>query len=187
MSLLGPDFVAHAIQLILAPVVMVSACAILLGGMLSRANAINDRLRTLNRERLELLREPTDPTGLIAERISEIDIQTPDLLNRLRLEHRGISALYSAILFFILDMLLIAILALTNQAWAAFLTLLIFLLGLVALCISVMVVAYELQMAMHSITYEVDRVRGIQHPFISADGRAAPRRMPAARPGGGKR
>jgi uncharacterized membrane protein YphA (DoxX/SURF4 family) len=46
----------RTIQLILAPVVMVTACAILLAGLLSRFAALNDRLRLLARERLDLLR-----------------------------------------------------------------------------------------------------------------------------------
>jgi Protein of unknown function (DUF2721) len=42
------------IQLILAPVVMVTACGVLLNGMLSHYAAINDRIRTLVGERLGL-------------------------------------------------------------------------------------------------------------------------------------
>lgn len=47
---------------------MVSACALLLGGLLSRYAAINDRLRVLAREPFDLLRRyaPGDYEGATA-------------------------------------------------------------------------------------------------------------------------
>ena len=50
------ETIARTIQLIVAPVVMVTAGAILSGGLLSHAGAINDRLRTLAHERLDVER-----------------------------------------------------------------------------------------------------------------------------------
>lgn len=48
--------VATTIQEILAPVVMVTACALILSGLITRAQAINDRLRLMDGERLDVLR-----------------------------------------------------------------------------------------------------------------------------------
>ncbi|HEY7093305.1 MAG TPA: hypothetical protein VH393_09015 [Ktedonobacterales bacterium] len=50
------ETITRAIQFILAPVVMVSSCAILLTGILTVYNNLSDRLRAFTRERLELLR-----------------------------------------------------------------------------------------------------------------------------------
>jgi hypothetical protein len=55
---LNAETITHTIQFILAPVVMVSSCAILVGGMLSRYAELKDRLRALARERLDLLHGP---------------------------------------------------------------------------------------------------------------------------------
>src|SRR6185369_9638360 len=78
------------IQFIIAPVVMVSACALILNGILTRYAQVNDRLRLMMHERWELLRSvgqegviPTSvPRRLIAERLHEIDVQAPPLLGR---------------------------------------------------------------------------------------------------------
>jgi hypothetical protein len=164
MPVLGPDFVSRIIQPILAPVVMVTSCAILLGGLLSRYSIINDRIRSLNRERLDLLRAGTDPSGLNHERMTEIDVQAPELLHRLRIGHRAIGAVYSAILIFILDMFIIALVAFTGQTWTIVLALGVFFAGLISVCIGVASVAYELQMAMTSIAYEVEKVRSLKPP-----------------------
>jgi Protein of unknown function (DUF2721) len=91
------QMIAATIQLILAPVVMVSACAILVTGLLSRYAAINDRLRAIGQERLDLLRRKIraseDP--FIDERLAEIDYQIPDLLHRHKLAQNAVLAVYS--------------------------------------------------------------------------------------------
>jgi hypothetical protein len=47
---MSAEMVARTIQLIIAPVVMVTTCSILLGGLLSHYAALNDRLRGMARE-----------------------------------------------------------------------------------------------------------------------------------------
>lgn len=163
--MLGPDFISHTLQLVLAPVVMVSACAILLGSILARYSTINDRLRVLNRERLDLLPSTADPAGLNDERLRQIDAQTPTLLHRLRIGHQALGSIYTAILLFILDMVIIALVDFTNQVWAVVAALVVFFLGLISLGVGVLLVARELRMAMISITYEVERVRALRPQF----------------------
>ncbi len=46
------EMVTRIIQTIIAPVVMVNACAIILGGLLNHSATINARLRGMARERL---------------------------------------------------------------------------------------------------------------------------------------
>ena len=53
---MGVASVSQTIQFILAPAIMISACAIILGGLLSRYAAVNDRLRALAHERFDLIR-----------------------------------------------------------------------------------------------------------------------------------
>ena len=49
---MNAEMVARIIQLILAPVVMISACAILESGLLGHYASINARLRNMTHERL---------------------------------------------------------------------------------------------------------------------------------------
>src|SRR6516165_11315350 len=83
---------AMTIQLILAPVVMVSACGILLTGMLSHYGNINDRIRRLTTERLQLSQvAPAEGHETLAgERLVEIEHQVPMLVSRHRQVHHAI-------------------------------------------------------------------------------------------------
>jgi hypothetical protein len=155
--------VSRTIQLILAPVVMISACAIMSGALVSRAAAINDRLRAMTRERLELLKMMAQDK-LNRERIGELDLQFPDLLRRLRLTHRAVLFNYAAIFGFILDMLLIALAALTSLTWAALLALIVFLSATITLGLAILVTVSETRMSLNSILFEVERVSRLPLP-----------------------
>src|SRR5690242_9554674 len=129
------EMTTRIIQTIIAPVVMISTCAILTGGMLSHYGAISDRLRALARERLDLLRFPDGgfasaaqlPDAYARERLCEIDMQTPQLLRRHALVHNAILATYLAILCFIVSMFVIGAAALTSSPFAASVALYLFL------------------------------------------------------------
>src|SRR3990172_2373944 len=72
------EMVARAIQLIIAPAVLLTACCIFTNGLLVLYATIGERLRVTVRERGDLLRE-TEASGggsLIAqERLEDIDLQ----------------------------------------------------------------------------------------------------------------
>ncbi len=152
--------VSRIIQLILAPAVIISACAIIVGGLVSRAAAVNDRIRVMNRERVDLLGQGATHS-LAKERLREIDQQIPDLLHRLRLSHHAVTATYGAILVLIGDMLVIAVAALTNNVVAGWLALLVFLSGAALLGLAVVLTIRELQKSLTSIKYEVERVSSL--------------------------
>src|SRR5918911_330037 len=123
---MSAEAVTRTIMLILAPVVMFSACSIFVGGVLSHYTSVSDRIRALSRERLEFVRSlRTTPRGpeaaraLARERLEEIDGQLPDLLDRHRLVHHAALAVYGAILVFILTMCVIALTATLGADWVA--------------------------------------------------------------------
>jgi hypothetical protein len=129
---------ARTIQLILAPVVMVSACGILLTGMLSHYAAINDRIRRLTAERLGLSQvSPAEGRVELAhERISEIDHQVPMLLSRHRLVHTAILLAETAVVVLVLSMFVIAVAALSDSSAVGTAALMIFLAATAALMAS---------------------------------------------------
>lgn len=157
--------VANTIQLILAPAVMVTACAILLGGLLSHYAAINDRLRALSRERLDRIRQANSESpgadGLIAERLQEIDKQIPDLLHRHKLERDAVLSVYCAVLTFLFTMFVIAIAAAANSAEVATVALVLFLIGTAVLSWGVLLTAVEVRQSQRAVEYEVRRVAGL--------------------------
>ncbi|MBC7990932.1 MAG: DUF2721 domain-containing protein, partial [Luteimonas sp.] len=158
---------------IIAPVVMITACAITLGALQSRYAAINDRLRLMTRERLDLLRSlgvpivPVMPAGDAAqrgsdayaeERLTEIDVQIPLLLRRHRLAHGAVLAVYYAMIAFIGNMFVIAVAVATSAAAAATAALIVFLLAMAIFLAGVMLIAEEVRASHRTIQYEVERV-----------------------------
>lgn len=154
------ETVSRTIQLILAPTVMVSACGLLVSGLSSRASFINDRLRNLNKERLDLLRSFHN-LPLSRERLNEIDFQLPEMCQRLKIAHNAILAVYSAILIFVFDMLLIAVAALTASVLTAILALGVFLIATATLGLAAFFTIREVRLSLRSILYEVDQVSAL--------------------------
>ena len=158
------EVTAQIIQLILAPVVMITSCALVLGGLLSRYAAINDRMRVMARERLELLRGAAGvqvTPEFRSERIQEIDTQVPDLLRRHRLLHHSVLTVYIAILLFVLCMFVIALAAVSNSAVLATVILIVFLSGTGGLLIAVSLAIAEVRTSHRSVEYEIRHVSSL--------------------------
>lgn len=157
------------IQAILSPVVMITACALLINGMLGRYAAINDRLRLMAHERFELLQRekanlrdafmPEDP--YVAERLDELDTQMPELLMRHDLIHRALIATYLAILVLVLCMAVLAGTAFDRSGVFARVALVVFLLGTLSMLVGVLLIALEVRVSQDAISYEARRVLGL--------------------------
>ncbi len=158
---MNAEMVTRLIQTILAPVVMVSACALMLNGLLSHYAAINDRLRLLARERLDLLRQPA-LDALLRERLDEIDTQLPELLHRHRLMRSAVLVIYSAIAIFIVDMLVIALATVTQALWLLTSIVVVFLLGTLGLLLGVILATWEIRASHRAIDFEVQRVLSLK-------------------------
>ena len=158
--------VQGAIATIIAPVVMITASAILISGILAQYAQINDRLRTFARERLELLR--TDDGGLAhsadlngayaTERLRELDTQIPRLLRRYQVVHNAVLTMYCAVLLYVVTMFAIgAAYKLQSSAWATA-ALLIFLTGMATMLVAVGLQAFYVYGANTSVQYETQRI-----------------------------
>ncbi len=156
--------VTRTIQLILAPVLIISACAITVGGLLGHYAAISGRLRELTRERLEQLREdsahPYTP-GYTREHLGEIDAQLPDLLRRLRLVHDALLCAYSGVAVLVMDMFVIALAVVTGSRGAATLALGSFLLGTTGLFLCALLAIAEVRTSHVAVGDAARRVAAI--------------------------
>ena len=155
---MSAETITRTIQLILAPVVMVSACAIFVGGLLSHYEAINARMRNMVRERLEILRTSLDADRFLQERLGELDAQLPQLLQRHALVHHALLAAYSAILIRVASMCAIAFSAVTAAEWLVALVLAMFVAGILAMLGSVVLIALEVRISQRAVGFEVRRV-----------------------------
>ena len=159
---MSPEEIGRTIQLILAPVVMFSACSIFVGGVLSHYTSIGDRIRALTRERLDVLRalrshSPQDD-GLLTERLVEIDGQVPEMLNRHRLIHHAVLAVYAAIAILVLTMCIIALTAAVSADWVAVLVFGVFVAGVLVMLLAVLLITLEIRTSRRALQYEVRRV-----------------------------
>jgi hypothetical protein len=178
---MNAEFVAQTIQLILTPAVMVTTCAIMLGGLLAHYGAINDRLRALARERLEIWQSsttnltatsspdsalpgdsaPSKHTTFITERLREIDTQLPDLLRRHTMMRNAVLSGYAAVVSFLTSMVIIALAALIQSTIVAFAALLIFLAGTTILLIGMLLTTIEIRISHQAVQYETRRIASL--------------------------
>lgn len=160
---MNSEMIVRNIQVILAPVVMITACAILLGVLHGRYQTINDRLRLMVSERLELWRriDSNSSDAFVAERLRELDEQFPDLLHRHKLAHDAIFVVGCAILMFVGDMFLIASAVLLGSVWTATGTLVLFLAGAGAFFVGALLMTLEVRTSHRTLHYEVRRVMNL--------------------------
>lgn len=105
-------FAVQAIQAILAPAIMVSACGLLLLGLLNRYAVIMNRIRALNDERRRLLKARSTATQIDpheAERLTSVVDQLADLVDRVRLIRNAVVCQVGAVGTFVLTSLLLGL------------------------------------------------------------------------------
>jgi hypothetical protein len=157
------ETVTRTIQLILAPVVMLSACAVFVGRLLSHYEAINARMRSMARERLDIVKTSVEEDYFVTERLSEIDLQLPLLLHRHGLSHHSLLAAYLCILVLVVSMCTIAISAIFTADWLVTLVIAMFVTGIAAMLVSVVFIALEVRTSRQAVSYEVRRVLHFGH------------------------
>lgn len=150
------QMVARTIQLILAPVVMISASSLIINGLINRYTNIGNRLRQMGKERLEILWGQNTP--LQQERAIELDYQMPPLLLRHRILHYAVLSIYYAVLVFVIDMFVIAVAVIWDNQYATTGALIVFLVGMVGLAVGVALAVSEIYTSHDTLRYEVQRI-----------------------------
>ena len=149
--------VAKTIQLIIAPVVLITACALIQNATLGRYASVGQYMRSLALERLGLLRSG-DMDIFHQERLQEIDRQIPLLTHRHRLLQNAALVIYSAVSIFLTNMFAIALAVSLNSPGAATLVLALFLIGTGVLLTGVILISLEIRISHRAICYEVGRI-----------------------------
>jgi hypothetical protein len=153
-----------AIQAMVAPVVLITAAALLSGALLGMYGTVNDRMRAMSHERLDIL-TGADGTLLPAaqvpasgrERLTQIDTQLPMLLRRHRLLHDAVLLMFAGVAVLVMSVVAIG-LAVTNR-WVPVGTvaLVLVLLGTVTLLTGLLFAARSIMVSMDAVDYEVER------------------------------
>ncbi len=150
-----PD-VALSIQTLLSPVIMISACGLLLLGMLNRYGRINDRLRELGRERMSLFSQKGEKVA--DTHLEGIDNQIPDLLMRNSLLKNAVLCLFLSVIAFVLVIFSIALGMFMASHVGVVMAFCTFLMGEVFVFIGMIFMAREIQVSNNAVSYEIHQI-----------------------------
>ncbi len=153
-----------AIQAMVAPVVLITTAAILSAALLTMYSSVNDRMRAMDRERLDIL---TGAAGTLLsavevppagrERLAQIDTQLPMLLRRHRLLHNAVLVIYTGVAVLVLSVITIGVAVTGRSGAAATAALVLVLVGTVILLGGLVFAARSIMISMDAIDYEVRR------------------------------
>jgi len=153
-----------AVQAMVAPVVLITTAAILSGALLTMYSSVNDRMRAMDSERLDILTSAGTllsaaevlPAG--RERLTQIDTQQlPMLLRRHRLLHNAVLLIYAGVAVLVLSVIAIAVAVTGSSAAAGTAALALVLAGTVTLLGGLLFAARSIMISMDAIDYEVRR------------------------------
>jgi hypothetical protein len=145
-------FAVQAIQAILAPALMVSACGLLLLGLLNRYQVVMNRIRVLNEERRKLKRLES-PTAIEAQRLRSVARQLDDLADRVRLLRNAVVCQIAAVGCFVVTSLLIG-LPVAGPGWVTH-PLQVFLVGMAVVFAGLVFAALDVLRAYRTIRLEL--------------------------------
>jgi hypothetical protein len=149
-----------------APVVLLTVGGLVSNGLLTVYGAINDRMREMTRERIELLTGPAGEKLDVAtvpemrrERLAEIKVQLPLLLRRHKLTRLSVLVIYAAIAVLGLSIMVIAIAVGQADEVAGRVALGLVLAGTVIMLLGIGVAALSLAKSADAIIYAVERTQ----------------------------
>jgi hypothetical protein len=158
----------NAISAMVAPVVLLTVGGLLSNGLLTVYSSVNDRMREMTRERIEILTGPegqrlelTTAPVMIRERLEEIGVQLPMMLRRHRLTRLSVLTIYAAIAVLGLSIVVIAIAVSQHDEVAGQVALGLVLGGTVIMLAGICVAALSLAKSADAITYAVERTQSL--------------------------
>lgn len=167
------ETIIHVISLILAPVVMISSCALIFNGLIQRYESIGGRLRVMHGELLGLVRKGELPQleysasnqSIDHIRQMEVEEQIPRLIRRYTLVRNALLLVEVAGITFVIDMFLIALAELIPSFSPLIsIPLAVFLAGITLLLFSFVFSIIEISHSHQEVVYEATRGLGLSRP-----------------------
>ncbi|MBP8976339.1 MAG: DUF2721 domain-containing protein [Bacteroidetes bacterium] len=150
--------VTQAIQLILAPAVMINACGLLLLGISNKFSSVLNRIRLLTGEKRSLLNRASD-SGLLpleSQRIESIKRQLNGLLERALLLRDAILCYFVSVGIFIVTSILIGFDFFFQIPWLRYFIIGIFLVGMIVVFGGVVFGVKDTSKGFSIVKFEVD-------------------------------
>jgi Protein of unknown function (DUF2721) len=158
----------NAISDMVAPVVLLTVGGMISNGLITICNDIDNHMREMTRERLEILRGPKGQVlkadavpAIDQERLYEIGVQLPMLLRRHKLTRLTVLTIYVALVVLGLSIVVIAIAVALNEEIAGRVALGLVLAGTIIMVLGLGVAAMSLAKSADAITYAVKRTSSL--------------------------
>ena len=156
-----------ALQPLLAPVVIISACGLLITALNARTMTSKARIRQLHHERLEIS-EKAARMGVATKvqrlRYEGVASQSTNLLSRLRLMRMALMMMVGYVVLMLISSILIGLESVLNNPVVAKLAVFSFVIGIVSMLSGAMVFLFELRVSLKEIAYEHERIMGLMLP-----------------------
>jgi hypothetical protein len=154
----------NAISAMVAPVVLLTVGGVLSNGLLTVYSGINDRMRDMTRERLQIRRGPAGELldadavpPVDQERLLEIGVQLPLMVQRHKLTRASLLVIFVALVVLGLSIVVIAIAVALDDQIAGRVALGLVLAGTTIMLLGLGVATTSLAKSADAITYAVDR------------------------------
>jgi hypothetical protein len=154
----------NAISAMVAPVVLLTVGGIISNGLLTVYSGINDRMRDMTRERLQIRRGPAGELldadavpPVDQERLLEIGVQLPLMVQRHKLTRASLLVIFVALVVLGLSIVVIAIAVALDDQIAGRVALGLVLAGTTIMLLGFGVATTSLAKSADAITYAVDR------------------------------
>jgi hypothetical protein len=154
----------RAIEAMVAPVVLITAAAVLSTGILAIFASVNDRMRAMTAERLAVLTGPDGRLRPVAqlpeatqERLNQIDNQLPMLLHRHHLLRGAVLSIYIGVAVLVASVITLAVAVPANSEAISYTSLALVLAGTIAILAGCLFAAASIMMSKDAIDYKVKR------------------------------
>lgn len=167
---------SQLIQLILNAALMVTACGLVLAGLLARHSALYVRLRTLHQDYLDRM---VGSAMLQGDRMTQLKSQQKQFRQRYRSAQNSILTIYAALMTLLVSTLLLALRTVTDQSWLISLSMMFFNGGIALFLAGVGLALVDFYQSRQSL---LEELRGLSSLRSGDRPRSAPPRLlPAAR------
>ena len=149
--------VVQAIQLILAPGIMINACGLLMLGIGNKFSTVLNRIRVLNEEKRKLMVRAGEPnfTPLENQRLESVSRQISGLMYRAQLIRNAIFCYFTGIGFFVITSFLIGAEYFFHIALLRLVILFVFLLGMLLVFGGVLYGVFDTLRSFDIVKFEV--------------------------------
>lgn len=159
----------EALQPLLAPVVIISACGLLIMALNARTMAAQARIRQLHHERLEIS-EIAAATGIATQtqrlRYEGVGSQSNKLLCRLYLMRMALMMMVGCVVLMLVSSIFIGLESVLDIPLIARFVIGVFVLGILSMLSGAVIFLMELRLSLKEVGYEHERMMGLALPPV---------------------